>query len=299
MIFLSGGTGTPKLLSGLKEIISEEKIKVIVNTAEDMWVSGNLVCPDIDSVLYTLSGLIDENKWWGIKNDTFTTHEALKSKNYYEPMMLGDMDRATHIARSELLREGKNLTEATAKIASEFGIKAKILPMSDDYVATMIQTSDEKMHFQKFWIEKKGEPDVLGVEFEGSKIPEPTESVLSALKSENTVFIGPSNPITSIGPILSLSGITDILKEKYVVAISPIIGKQAVSGPAGKLMAACGFEVSSYGVFEFYREFLDLMIVDEKDDCLIEGIDVLKTDTIMSDIEKSKDLAGFVMRLMK
>lgn len=301
MIILSGGTGTPKLLSGLKKVYPEENIKVIVNTAEDIWVSGNLVCPDVDSVLYTLSGLIDENKWWGIRDDTFITHEALKSLNLGEPMMLGDRDRSTHIARSELLKAGMTLTEATGIISSELGIRARVLPMSEDHMETIIHTPDKKMHFQEFWVEKKGEPDVLGVEFEGFEIPEPSESVICALESEDTVLIGPSNPITSIGPILSLNGIVDILKDKFVIAISPIIGKQAVSGPAAKLMAACGYEVSSFGVFDYYRKFLDLFIVDVRDDCPMGDIsvDVLGTDTIMSNLEKSKELAGVVVGLMK
>ena len=299
MIILSGGTGTPKLLSGLKEVYAEENIKVIVNTAEDMWVSGNLVCPDVDSVLYTLSGLIDDNKWWGMKDDTFITHEALKYLNLDESMMLGDRDRATHIARSDLLRAGMTLTEATAKIASGFGIRAKILPMSDDHLETIIHTPDKKMHFQEFWVERKGEPIVNNVDIEGIKDAKPSESVICALESEDTVMIGPSNPITSIGPILSLNGLVDILKDKFVIAISPIIGKRAVSGPVEKLMAACGYEVSSLGVFECYKEFLDLFIVDVKDDCLVDdlSVDILRTDTLMSDLCKSKELARVMIDL--
>ncbi|MDY6966673.1 MAG: 2-phospho-L-lactate transferase [Halobacteriota archaeon] len=299
MIILSGGTGTPKLLNGLMRVYPEEDISVIVNTAEDLWLSGNLICPDVDSVLYTLSGLIDDEKWWGIKGDTFRTHVSLKRLSPYETMMLGDIDRATHIARSELIRRGKSLTEATAEVASGLGIKSRVLPMSNEHVSTIITTPGEVMHFQRFWVELKGKPTVTSVSFEEIARARPSESVIEALRSEDVVIIGPSNPITSISPILSLKGMVDILKEKFVVAVSPIIGKHAVSGPAGKLMAATGFEVSSLGVYECYKEFLNLLVVDVQDDIEANGSDIIKTDTMMTDVGKSKDLASFIIELVE
>jgi LPPG:FO 2-phospho-L-lactate transferase len=149
MIILSGGTGTPKLLVGLKHVFKEEELKIIVNTAEDVWVSGNLVCPDIDSVIYALAGVIDKDKWWGIGDDSFYTHTVLSRFDYEEPMMIGDKDRATHIIRSELLRRGKSLTEATSLLAKKFGIAAKILPMTDEpaSVSTKILTPEGELHF--------------------------------------------------------------------------------------------------------------------------------------------------------
>ena len=298
MIIFSGGTGTPKLLNGLKRVYPEEDIKVVVNTAEDLFVSGNLVCPDVDSVLYTLSGLIDDEKWWGVKDDTFRTHTTLGLIGHDEVMMLGDMDRATHIARSELIRQDKTLTEATAAVASGLGIKAKVLPMSDEHVSTIIKTPDEDMHFQRFWVEQKGEPEVIDVSFEEISRARPSDAVIEALESEDVVLIGPSNPITSISPILNLEGMVKILKEKFVVGISPIIGKKAVSGPAEKLMAAKGFEVSSKGVYECYKEFLDLLIVDVRDDIYANGKGMIKTDTMMTDVTKSEALASFITRLL-
>jgi LPPG:FO 2-phospho-L-lactate transferase len=158
MIILSGGTGTPKLLVGLKRVFKEEELNIIVNTAEDVWIAGNLVCPDVDSVIYALAGEIDKEKWWGVRNDSFFTHSALDRLDYDEQMMIGDKDRATHIVRSEMLRRGASLTEAIASLATRSGITAKILPMTDDIgsVSTKILTPAGKLHFQEFWVAKKG-----------------------------------------------------------------------------------------------------------------------------------------------
>ncbi len=305
MIILSGGTGTPKLLRGLKHVFKEEELNIIVNTAEDVWISGNLVCPDIDSVLYALAGVIDKNTWWGVKDDSFHTYNTLKQLNHGEPMMIGDKDRATHIIRSELLREGKSLTEATAVLARTFGIhdKIRILPMTDEpaAISTKVLTSEGELHFQEFWVAQKGEPDVFDLSFEGIEKAKPSEAVVEVLEKESDalVLIGPSNPITSIGPILSLNGIKKLLKWKIVVAISPIIGTEAVSGPAGKFMRAKGFEVSPYGVLKYYEDFLDVLIIDKSDKCPVDPnamVDVLKTDIMIKKERDSKKLALFLRK---
>ncbi len=299
MIILSGGTGTPKLLRGLRNIIPEENITVIVNTAEDRWVSGNLVCPDIDTVLYTFAGIIDERKWWGIRDDTFYTHEALKKLGYRESMKLGDQDRATHVFRSELIRSDHTLTETTERLRSSLSVKAKVLPMTNDPIATMTDTPEGEMHFQDFWIAHKGEPDVLNVRFDGLDAAKPTPEVMSALNSEDVVIIGPSNPVTSIGPILGLKGVIPILQKKHIIAASPIIGDKPVSGPAGKLMKAKGYEVSSAGVAQCYEDFLDVLVVDRKDECALPGIKVVKTDIMMTTLAESERLARFIVELAK
>ncbi|HET8686915.1 MAG TPA: 2-phospho-L-lactate transferase, partial [Methanosarcina sp.] len=260
MIIFSGGTGTPKLLDGLKEILPAEELTVVVNTAEDLWVSGNLICPDLDTVLYLFSDQIDRKRWWGVKDDTFLTYERMKELGVTESMKLGDRDRATHIIRSNFIRGGIPLTEATLELASVFGINAKILPMSDDPVSTYIETPSATMHFQDFWIGKRGEPEVLSVDIRGVSEASISPTVLEALENDDNVLIGPSNPITSIGPIISLPGMKDLLQKKKVVAVSPIIGNAPVSGPAGKLMQASGLEVSSMGVAEYYQDFLDVFV---------------------------------------
>jgi LPPG:FO 2-phospho-L-lactate transferase len=301
MIILSGGTGTPKLLAGLEKVFKDERLTIIVNTAEDVWISGNLLCPDLDSVLYTLGGLINKERWWGIKNDSFSTHAALQDLPNSERLMIGDRDRATHIARSELLRQGKSLTEATAALARSFGIPERItvLPMTDTpaTVRTKILTPEGEFHFQEFWVERRGEPDVLDVQFEDIESVKPSAEVLAALedKSDPLVLFGPSNPVTSIGPILALEGVRELLKWKVVVAISPIVGTAAVSGPAGKFMRAKGFEVSPYGVYSCYKDLLDVLIIDKSDVCPVaEGVDVLQTDILMKKVRDSKRIATFL-----
>jgi LPPG:FO 2-phospho-L-lactate transferase len=300
MLVLSGGTGTPKLLNGLRKVMPEEDITVIVNTAEDLWVSGNLVTPDIDTVLYMFSDRVDLDKWWGVAGDTFRTYDLMSSLGHRERMMLGDLDRATHIIRTEYLRNGCSLTDSIRRLSASMGIKAKVLPMSDDPVSTMIVTPEGKMHFQDFWISRHGEPEVLDVFQEGADPAAISPAVLEALEAEDQVLIGPSNPITSIGPIIRLPGMADILRRKRVIAVSPIIGNEPVSGPAGKLMHAKGLPVSSLGVAACYGDFLDTLIIDKRDpvdEAMFEdqGCKVVRANTLMKTREISMELSRLVI----
>lgn len=293
MIILSGGTGTPKLLTGMKEVAD---FNVIVNTAEDVWISGNKICPDIDSVIYALAGIIDERKWWGIRNDTFKTHEALKNLGFEELMTVGDLDRATHILRSEILRKGSSLVEATRAVAKAYGVYKNIYPMCNEEVATTIVTPEGEMHFQEFWVKRKGAPEVLDVYFKGIENAKIPAEVLLELKKDNEILIGPSNPITSILPILSVEDFRERLRGKKVVAISPIIGKNPLSGPAAKFMRAKGFEVSPLGVWEVYKDFLSAMVVD-KSDAHLEREGIFVTKTIMKNKKDAIRLSEFVLRI--
>ncbi len=291
---LSGGTGTPKLLRGFRD---SEELAVVVNTAEDIWVSNNKVTPDIDSVLYTLAGIGDEERWWGIRGDTFNTHEALKAMGHFEELMIGDKDRATHILRTELLSYGNTLTEATLGLCDVFQINTRVLPMSEEDVTSVVETAQGDMHFQDFWITFRGEPEVKGVKLLGALIPAP--EVMEVLNVSENIIIGPSNPITSIGPILALDGVRDVLKCKFVIAVSPFIGDKPVSGPAAKLMKAKGFEPSTKGVAECYKDIVDVFIMDERDNTDLSGYDfeVAKFDTLMTSREKSKKLADFILSM--
>lgn len=301
MIVLSGGTGTPKLLQGLRRLIPDEEITVIVNTAEDIMISGNLVSPDVDTVLYLFSGQLDDAKWWGVRNDTFHTHTALKKMGINEKLMLGDADRATHIMRSELMREGASLTRATNQLSTALRVRAKVLPMCDEKVDTMIKTPQGEMHFQDFWVGAHGEPDVIDVKLKGIEKANATKELMEALGSEDRVLIGPSNPITSIGPILSLKHMRGILSFKKVIAISPIIGDAPVSGPAGKLMRAQGYPVSSKGVVECYGDILDMMVIDDRDTADEKDFPVrtVRLDTMMTSVEKSEALTRRVLELFE
>lgn len=299
MIVLSGGTGTPKLLQGLRRLIPDEDITVIVNTAEDIVISGNLVSPDVDTVLYLFSGQLDDAKWWGVRNDTFHTNTALKKMSINEKLMIGDADRATHIMRSELMRKGTSLTRATAQLSTALRVRAKVLPMCDEKVDTMIRIPQGEMHFQDFWVGAHGEPDVIDVKLKGIEKANATKEVTEALGSDDRVLIGPSNPITSIGPILGVKGMRKLLSENNVIAVSPIIGDAPVSGPAGKLMRARGYPVSSKGVAECYGDILDMMVIDERDTADEKDFPVraVRYDTMMTSIEKSEMLTRRVLEL--
>ena len=232
MLVLSGGTGTPKLLRGLRELLMPEGLSIVVNTAEDLWISGNYLSPDVDSVLYTLADMIDEKRWWGIKSDKTLTHDFLLALGVDEKLTVGDKDRAVHIFRSNLLRRGVKLSLATEALARALGVKQKVVPMTDDIVSTLVATSEGMMHFQDFWVSRRGEPDVRSVVFTGLEEALPSQGFLDLLEKEDTVLIGPSNPVTSIGPILAMPGVRERLQDKMVVAVSPLVGNKPVSGPA-------------------------------------------------------------------
>jgi len=299
VLLLSGGTGSPKLLRGLLSVCSETQLTVIANTGDDIWVSGNLVCPDIDTVIYTIAG-VSTDRWWGIDNDTFSTHEALVSRGHEEALIIGELDRATHIFRTDLLRQGATLTDATLLWSASYGVSSKVLPMTNDFVPTMIETNEGEMHIQDFLIKHKQQPSVSRVNCRASSM---TQEVKNALEEHETVVIGPSNPISSIGPILRVQGMREALKERFVVAVSPIIQTEPVSGPARKFMESERLPVSSAGVAEFYSDFLDVLIVDNTDfdisrRDLPDEVEVLRANTIMLNREHSEELAGFLLQVL-
>lgn len=295
MLVLSGGTGTPKLLSGLKQHLPPEELCVVVNTAEDLWICGNYICPDIDSVLYTLSDMIDEKKWWGIKGDSTATHDALISMGLDEKMLVGDRDRAVHIFRSELLRKGAKLCQATKALAESLGVKQQVIPMTDDAVSTIISTQEGEMHFQDYWVGQRGEPEVLSLSFAGIDAASPCQAFLERLEKEETILIGPSNPVTSIGPILALPGVRKRLHDKRVVAVSPFIGDRPVSGPAARFMTALGQQASDEGVRTMLGK-VDLFVVDRKSS--YKG-DCLRMSTIMRTRRESSKVAKELLELIR
>jgi LPPG:FO 2-phospho-L-lactate transferase len=304
--FLAGGTGTPKLLYGAEGVFEPADTPVVCNTGDDVELSGVIVCPDIDTVLFSESDRLDRELWWGIDDDSTTTHDEIKAladtagldsgprylpedaqtagreiarfrrfSGVAEFMELGDRDRAVHVTRTGLLDAGESLTDATETLATGLGVKRSVIPMSDDPVATIIHTADGPMHFQEFWVHHRGERDVERVEFRGAAGAEPTETVLDALDAP--VVIGPSNPITSIGPMVAMDSFEKALESTPVVAVSPFIGERVFSGPAGKLLAASGYEPSTAGVAAAYP-FVDAFVLDSKDGT---GLDrpVVRTDT--------------------
>lgn len=317
LIVLSGGTGTPKLLAGLRKVLPASELTVIANTADDLWVSGNLVSPDLDTVLYTLAGMIDQKRWWGIENDSFKTHEFLKGLGHQELLALGDLDRAIHIFRSDLLRQGLTLSQATDKLSKALKVTEHVIPMTDDQVSTMISTPEGEMHLQEFWVGRRGQPDVTGVRFQGIEDALPSLEFLKALeraeKTGEPILIGPSNPVSSIGPILALRSVRELLKKmmsgkgkkeregkgervrrRRIVAISPLVGGEPLSGPAAKFMRAWGFPVTDQGVADLLG-CVDLMVVSPESD--YQGPSV-RLDTVMKDESDSLRLAEEIVKIV-
>jgi LPPG:FO 2-phospho-L-lactate transferase len=297
LLLLSGGTGSPKLLRGLLFYCSGDQLTVIANTGDDIWLSGNLICPDLDTVIYTAAGIVSE-RWWGVSGDAFRIHERLASLGQKEALVIGELDRATHIFRSNLLRRGATLTDATRALCSSLELCVNILPMTDDFVPTTIATDKGEMHIQDFLVKYQQAPRVTRVTCRAGRMTKEVEKTLAQCRS---VVIGPSNPISSIGPILNVNGMRQALKDRFVIAVSPIIRGEPISGPARKFMESCGLPVSSSGVAEFYCDFLDVLIVDHRDDIsqgdLPDGVELLRADTIMHDIEQSKKLATEIVRI--
>lgn len=293
---LSGGTGTPKLLQGIKEIVDEKDLSIIVNTLENDYFSGVYISADVDTVLYTMADMINDEFWYGVKNDTFITNERLAELSCPELLRLGDIDRATKIQKT-LLMQTHTLEESVAIQAGHMGIKSKIIPMSNEESDIKIVTDIGELAFHDFLIKHQSEPEVLDVVFSNVA---PADALIDTIKNSDAVIIGPSNPVTSILPIISIEGVKEALKDTYVIAVSPMIGNDSVSGPASKFMKALGIDVSSVGVAELYKDFLDVFVIDEKDENLKDDISeiinkVIITNTIMNSLDVKIKLAEKIL----
>ncbi|MBQ2831906.1 2-phospho-L-lactate transferase [Methanobrevibacter sp.] len=293
---LSGGTGTPKLLQGLKEVIDPSELTIVVNTLENDYFAGVYVSADIDTVLYTMADLINDELWYGIKDDTFITHEQLEDIGCPELLRIGDKDRATKIQKT-LLMEKYDLAKACEIQAKNMGLTCRVIPMSNENSDIKIITDIGELEFHDFLIKHQSQPEVLDVKF--SKVA-PVEDIIDVINNSDAVIIGPSNPITSILPIISLEGIIEALKNTHVIAVSPIIGSGAVSGPASKFMKALDVDVSAVGVASLYNEFLNTMVIDTKDDDKKIEVNqivnkVIVTNTIMNNLDAKKNLAKIII----
>jgi len=295
---LAGGVGAARLLQGLARVFPEESITIVINTGDDVNLYGLHISPDIDIVTYTLSGIVDEAKGWGIKNDTFTCLEMLRHYGYETWFNVGDQDLATHLYRTERLAKGIPLCKVTAKLARLHGLQETILPMTNDKFETRVLTEKGEMHFQEYMVKRMMKDDVLGVRFEGANEARPCDELMTAINEASGIIICPSNPIVSIGTILSLKGVRTALRETRakIVAVSPIIAGAAVKGPAEKLMRGLGLEVSALSVASLYKDFLDTFIldaIDKEQQAQIEtlGIKPIVTNTLMKTIEDKERLA--------
>ncbi|HLE26439.1 MAG TPA: 2-phospho-L-lactate transferase [Thermodesulfobacteriota bacterium] len=302
---LGGGVGAAKFLNGLSQILKDEPLSVIVNTGDDIVISGLRISPDIDTIIYRLSGVVDKEKGWGLEEDTFHCLEAVERFGLETWFKLGDSDLATHIYRTYLRNSGLVPSEIATKIAKAFGINnIKIIPMTDEDVETWIVTDKGEMHFQEYLVKKKMTPEVRGIFIKGIEKAGPAPGVIQAIEEASGIIVCPSNPIISIGPILQVKGIREALKRTRakVIAISPLVGGAPLKGPADKLMRGLGLEVSSAQIARLYVDFLDEIVIDEKDAYEAEeirsiGIKPVVADTVMSNDEKAKRLAGRVLEL--
>ena len=303
---LAGGVGAARFLQGLVKIIPEEEITVIVNTGDDIQLHGLHISPDLDIVTYTLTGIVDEEKGWGINQDTFHCLEMLKRYGHETWFNLGDKDFATHIYRTYLLKQGLSLSEITNRISQALGLRLQIIPMTNDKFETRIVTDEGILHFQEYLVKRHAKGNVINVLFEGSEEAKPALGVIDSILNASLIIVSPSNPIVSIGTILSVNSVRDALRKTKakVVAITPIVGGAPIKGPADKLMKGLGLEVSAYSVARLYQDFLDFFILDyadrnEKERIEQIGLQVIVANTIMKTQEDKVELAKTVSKSIK
>lgn len=302
--FLSGGTGTPKIIQGFREIIQDNQICIIANSADDIEIYGLYVSPDIDTIIYLLSKILDTEKYWGIKGDTFYTLNSLNRLGYETWFQIGDKDFSTHIFRTEQLKMGKSISEITEQISQNLGIKTQVYPSSDTHIETRIITRDGKdIHFQEFWVKEKGEVEIKDVYIKNIQNAKTPKKALYNIDKSEIIIIGPSNPITSIEPIINLNQIKrKLLKNRNrVIAISPIIGQAPISGPTALLMKAKNLEVTPLEIAKMYQDFCSTIIIDKTDYEFVEIIEsetsmkVQLADILFKDITKAKNLATMIL----
>ena len=301
---LSGGTGGAKFVDGLRQVMPAEEITLVVNTGDDLLWWGLYVSPDIDSITYVLSGMLSRERGWGVKGDTFLCLQAMGQLGEPTWFHTGDRDLAMHLLRSRLLAEGKTLSEATAVICQKLGVKARVLPMSNSRVETCVDTPIGELSFEEYFVQRWYQDPVKSVRFAGASDAEPAPGVIDAITNADAILIAPSNPVTSIGPILAVPGIHSALlgARAKITAISPIVGNAPVAGPAGILMEAQGLPCSIAGIAEAYADFLDILICDTRDAPAAEslrqtGLRVHCTQTVMRSAEDKGALARETLAL--
>lgn len=301
---LAGGVGAARFLTGLTQLVKQEALTVIVNTGDDIELFGLHISPDIDIVTYTLAGIVNDQKGWGIKGDTFNCLNLLKVFGEVDWFNLGDRDFATSILRTNMLKNGATLSQVTAKISCDLGLELKILPMTDDKVATYVQIPDGFVHFEEYMVKRAAKDPVFNVKFVGAETAKPAKGVIEAIMTSERIIICPSNPIVSIGTILHIPGVLAALQKTSAkkVAVSPIVAGVPIKGPADKLLDGLGIEVSTVGVAKLYADFIDWFILDsadaaEKDRVEALGIKVAVGNTLMKDLASKTALAKMTLNL--
>ena len=298
---LAGGTGSAKLLRGL--VAAGADLTVVANVGDNFWIHGLYICPDVDIAVYSLAGIADTARGWGIDGDTFAMLGQLGALGSEAWFSLGDRDMAVHLFRTNLMRAGASLTEVTDKVRARLGVLQDVLPATDGSLETHILTEEGKMHLQEFWVKNRGKPGVLGVSYDGAEGCMPTSRALSAIGGADRIVLCPANPVTSIGPILSIPGVRTALKaaKGKVVGVSPMRGASPFSGPAGKLLQGTGVHPDVAGVVGMYSDFMDAILVDSTDAAAADevkslGVEPIIADTEMAGASGEARLAGEVLR---
>lgn len=301
---LAGGVGASKLLLGLYEVMDPSLLTTIVNTGDDIVLHGLNISPDLDIVTYTLAGVVDTSKGWGIRGETFHALKRLSAYGRPNWFNLGDRDLATHIHRTALLAEGKTLSQAADSIRIALGVKSRILPMSDSPVPTIIDSNEGELHFQEYLVKYRAEPVVKGIRFAGVESAQPAPGVLEAIRGADRILICPSNPLISIGPILAVPQIRDQLRvhKEKVFAVCPIVGGKSLKGPSDKMLAQLGHEPTALGVAKLYADFTGTFIIDPADKSQSAAISaqdmkVVILPTVMKSLPQKRKLARALLSL--
>ena len=295
---LAGGTGAAKLLRGLAACLDPRELTIVGNTGDDTEVWGLHISPDLDTVTYALAGSLDAARGWGRVDETFRCLEAMAAFGASTWFSLGDRDLATHLVRTAALGAGEPLSVVTARLAGQLGVTARVLPMSDQPVRTFVRTTEARLTFQEYFVRDKALAEVVGVDYEGAPAARPAPGVLEAIAGAELVVVCPSNPVTSVGPILAVPGIAAALADTRapVIGVSPIVGGAPVSGPAGRLMRARGLEVSPLGVAAAYAPWLATLLIDTRDgqtapQLEAAGVRAVVADVVMTDRARETALA--------
>jgi LPPG:FO 2-phospho-L-lactate transferase len=303
IVALAGGVGGAKLVDGLTRVVPSENLTVIVNTGDDFEHIGLYICPDLDTIVYTLAGVANPKMGWGRAEETWNFLEAFGALGGPTWFQLGDKDLALHVERTRRLRSGWTLSELTQKVCEQFNIAVRVLPMSDDPVRTMVVTHEGELPFQEYFVAQRCEPIVCGFRFQGVELARPAQGVVEALSTADAVVFSPSNPWVSLDPILAVPGIQSAIQAKPVVGVSPIIGGKAIKGPADKMYCELGIIPSALAVAEHYRRILTGFVCDQEDHLLVDkigqlGMRVLLSNTIMRDVNDRRQLALEIMAFL-
>jgi len=303
---LCGGVGGSRFVRGLAGVLKANRITAVVNTGDDIVLHGLHISPDVDIVLYSMAGIVDKKKGWGISGDSFRCLKAMERLGMETWFKLGDLDLATHVYRTDLLNRGLSLSEVTRRIAKSLGVKIRVIPMTDDRFETHIRTPRGLLHFQEYLVKGEMRDRVLRIEFVGGSRARPAPGVLDSISRSELVVFGPSNPFVSIGTVLSVRGVKKALRarEGPTVGISPIIGGKVVKGPLARMMASMGLKVSSASVAMLYRGLLDGFVIDRSDAHLADrlrrmGMVPLITDILIADIRSGRRLAKEIIKFGK